>query len=82
MDFQIIIYTTPTCPWCEKLKAWLKKRRLHFEERDTTLETRYYDEVIEKTGQMAVPVIDIEGKILVGFDEKALEKAIETAKKV
>lgn len=82
MDFKIIIYTTPTCSWCGQLKAWLKKKRLAFEDRDVTEEEKYCDELIEKSGQMAVPVIDIEGKILIGFDEKVLEKAIETAKKV
>jgi glutaredoxin 3 len=72
----IIIYTTPTCEWCEKLKKWLKRKKVDFEDRDTTEETEWRDELLEKSDQLAVPVIDINGKIIVGFNEAELEKAL------
>jgi glutaredoxin-like YruB-family protein len=71
----IKVYTTPNCTWCKKLKEWLKKNKLSFQELDISENDNYRDEVIEKSGQMAVPMIDIDGKIIVGFDEKALMEA-------
>ena len=76
----IIVYTTPTCPWCKKLKSWLKKKKISFEERDTTEEDKYRDELLKKSNQLAVPVIDIDGTIIVGFDEKAIGEEIKKAK--
>ena len=66
----VIVYMTPTCTWCKKLKEWLHKNRIKFEERDTTEESEWRDELLEKSNQLAVPVIDVDGKIIIGFDEK------------
>ena len=74
---EIKIYTTPTCPWCLKLKEWLKKKKLSFEEFDTTDSDEARDEILEKSGQLAVPVIDIDGEIIVGFDEKKIKESID-----
>ena len=75
---EIKIYTTPTCKWCQKLKDWLKSKKIKYEERDISESQNktFRDELIQKSGQLAVPVIDIDGKILIGFDEKELEKAL------
>lgn len=81
----IKVYTTPNCTWCKKLKEWLKKNKLSFQELDISENDNYRDEVIEKSGQMAVPMSDIDGKVIVGFDEKALMEAtgkVEVAVKV
>jgi glutaredoxin 3 len=77
---KIETYTAPTCPWCTKLKEWLKKKKLSYEDKDVSESQNkiFRDELIEKSGQLGVPVIDIDGKIIVGFDEKALEKATKT----
>lgn len=77
---EIQIYTTPTCPWCKKLKQWLKRRRYSFQELDTTESDTYRDELLEKSGQLAVPVIDISGIIVVGFNEAEIVKAIKRAR--
>ena len=73
---EVIVYWIPTCPWCKKLEEWLKKKKIPFEKREVTEETAYRDELLEKSGQLAVPVIDIDGKIIIGFDEKLLEEAL------
>jgi glutaredoxin 3 len=75
---KIITYTIPTSPWCEDLKAWLKSNKIKYEDRDLAESQNkiFRDEMLEKSGQLAVPVIDIEGKILIGFDEKDLKKAL------
>lgn len=73
---KIKIYTTPTCPWCKKLKDWLKKKKLPYEDCDISESQNkiFRDELLEKSGQLAVPLVDIDGKIVVGFDEKLLGK--------
>ena len=77
----IKIYITPTCAWCKKLKEWLKKKKVAFQEIDIIESDSARDEVIQKSGQIAVPVIDIDGQIIVGFDEEKLEKLIPTKAK-
>ncbi len=73
---KIKIYTTPTCSWCKKLKEWLKKKKLPYEDCDISESQNktFRDELLDKSGQLAVPMIDIDGKIIVGFDERLLEK--------
>ena len=77
---EIKIYMTPTCPWCKKTMEWFKKKKIKFEECDVaeSQNGRFRDEVLEKTGQLAVPVIDVDGKIVIGFNEKELEEAIKS----
>ena len=72
----IIVYLTPTCIWCKKLEEFLKKKKIPFERRDVTEESVYRDELLEKSAQLAVPVIDIDGKIIIGFEEKQIEEAL------
>lgn len=74
---EVQIYTTPTCPWCQKLKDWLKKKKISFIEHDITESDKARDEALEKSSQLGVPVIDIDGKIVVGFNEGELEKALK-----
>ncbi len=76
----IKIYTSQTCPWCKKLKEWLKKKRLPFEDHDVTENETDRDEVINKTGQMAVPLIIIDEEMMIGFDEKKLEEIVAKKK--
>jgi len=75
----IRVYSRPTCPWCEKLKTWLKKKKVEFEDIDLyeTQNAKFRDELIEKTGQMSVPVTQIGEKIIIGFDEKKLQEALD-----
>jgi len=73
---EVIVYVTTTCTWCKKLEDWLKKKKIPFEKRDVNEETVYRDELLEKSAQLAVPVIDIDGKIIVGFEEKLIEEAL------
>lgn len=78
----IKIYTTPTCSYCQQLKTWLKKKKLSFEEINVVEKEneKLREEMIRKTSQMAVPVTEIGDEIIVGFDEKKLEEALEKEK--
>lgn len=72
MAKNIIIYTTPTCPWCQKVKEFLKEKGVEYKEKDVSEDPKAAEEMIEKSGQMSVPVIDIDGQLVIGFDEGKL----------
>lgn len=69
------IYSTPTCPWCIRTKKFLKDNNIPFEDMDVASDEKAAQEMIQKTGQMGVPVLDIEGTIIVGYD---VDKVKET----
>lgn len=77
---KVKIYTTPTCIFCKKTKEFFKANNVKYVEVDVSVEEKGANEMIEKSGQMGVPVITItEGKkenLIIGFDEPALKKAL------
>jgi len=81
---KVKIYSTPTCPYCKIAKEYLKNNKVDFEDIDVSTDHEKAHVMIEKSGQMGVPVIIVEkdGKeeIMVGFDQAALAKIIETNK--
>ncbi len=77
---KVTIYTTKTCPWCERAKEFFAEHKVTYEEKDVSNDDAAASEMIQKSGQMAVPVIDIDGKIIVGYDEQALRKLLKIAK--
>ena len=72
----IKVYSTPTCPYCRVVKDFLKQNKIEFEDIDVATKTEAAKEMVEKSGQMAVPVLDIDGTIIVGADLKAIKKAL------
>lgn len=72
----VIVYSTQSCPWCHKLKDFLKEKGVAFEDKDVSSDDAARNEMTEKSGQMGVPVSDIDGTIIVGFDQEAIEKAL------
>ncbi len=73
---KIIVYGTPTCPWCTVAKDYLKEKGQEFEYIDVATDDKKRDEMIEKSGQMGVPVIDIDGEIIVGFDKEKINELL------
>ena len=71
------LYMTLTCPWCKKTKEWLRKKKIKFEQLDINEEDSWRDELLNKSGKLVVPMLDVEGQIIVGFDEKVLEKVFQ-----
>lgn len=74
---QVIVYTTPTCSWCNALKAWLRKNRVPFREIDVSRDERMAQELVRKSGQMGVPQTEINGQIVVGFNQPRLRELLE-----
>lgn len=68
----VTIYTTPTCVYCKMTKAFFKENNVVYEEKDVSIDAAARDEMIAKSNQMAVPVIDIDGELTIGFDKKRL----------
>lgn len=77
---KIKVYSTPTCPYCHMLKDWLHEKHIDFEDIDVAANQDAAKEMIEKSGQMGVPQIEINGKIIVGFDKHALEHELDELK--
>lgn len=74
---KVVVYSTSMCPWCYKAKEFLKANKIKFEDKNVGDDKEAREEMIEKSGQMGVPVIDINGKIIVGFDVEAIKKALK-----
>ena len=73
----IKIYTTPTCIWCKKTKEFLKKNNIRYKEISIVGNKKATDEMIKKSGSMSVPVLDIDGQIIVGYNIEKIKKALK-----
>jgi glutaredoxin-like YruB-family protein len=72
----VAVYSTPSCPYCTLVKDFLRKKAVRFEEYDVSRDQRRADEMIRKSGQMGVPVVDVNGRIIVGFRQAEIESAL------
>ncbi|TFG82504.1 MAG: NrdH-redoxin [Spirochaetales bacterium] len=72
----VSVYTTPSCSYCHKVKDWLKARNIRFNEYNVASDPRRTEEMVRKSGQMGVPVTDINGRVIVGFNTGELERAL------
>jgi glutaredoxin 3 len=72
----VTIYTTPTCAYCTKAKQYFREKQVPFTEYNVAQDQRRAEEMMRKSGQMGVPVIDVHGKIIVGFNQPELERAL------
>lgn len=70
------VYSTPTCPWCTAAKRYLSSKNVSFEDLDVSRDRNAATEMIQKSGQRGVPVLDINGKIIVGFDQTAIDSIL------
>ena len=76
MDKKVKIYSTPACPWCIRTKQFLKENNILFEDVDVSSNQEAAEEMIQKSGQMGVPVLDIDGEIIVGLDKDKIKSAL------
>ena len=73
---KITIYSTPTCHFCAEAKKFLKDRNIAFTEHNVAADMEKRKEMIDKSGQLGVPVIDVDGQVMVGFEEASLKSLI------
>ena len=76
MEHKIKVYSTPTCPFCHMAKEYLSANGFQFEDVDVSQDINAAREMIAKSGQMGVPVIDIDGEIIVGFDRERIDEIL------
>lgn len=73
----VTVYSTPTCSWCNTLKAWLRKNNIPFTDVDVSRDEHAARELVRRTGQQGVPQTDINGQIVVGFNQQRLKELLE-----
>ncbi|OQA70343.1 MAG: Glutaredoxin-3 [Parcubacteria group bacterium ADurb.Bin247] len=76
MEKKVKIYSTPTCVYCVTLKEFFKEKGVEFEDVDVSLNEEAAREMIMKTGQMGVPVVEIGEEVIVGFDRDKIIQAL------
>jgi len=76
MGKHVVVYSTSTCPHCIRVKQFLKENNISFEDIDVTQDHQQAEIMIEKSGQMGVPVLDIDGDIIVGFDKEKIKTVL------
>jgi glutaredoxin 3 len=74
---EVKVYSTASCPWCVKAKEYLTGKGIEFDNINVGEDEKGLMEMIEKSGQRGVPVLDVKGTIIVGFDKDAIDKALE-----
>ncbi len=72
----LTIYSTPTCVYCNMAKTFFKNNNLEYTEYNVASDLAKRKEMIDKTGQMGVPVIEVNGEIIIGFDEEKLREKL------
>lgn len=73
----VLIYSTPTCHFCHMAKEFFQEKNIVYTEKDVSEDQGALKEMVDKTGQFGVPVIDIDGKIVVGFDKHKLSELLQ-----
>lgn len=73
---RVLVFTTPTCPWCTKVKTYLAQQRVPFREVDISRDAAAARDLVRRTGQMGVPVVEIDGRPVVGFDKPRIDRLL------
>jgi glutaredoxin 3 len=76
---RVLVFTTPTCLWCSRAKAYLRERHVKFREVDVSRDAAAARDLMRRTGQKGVPVIEIDGLAVVGFDRGKIDRLLQRA---
>ena len=76
MSKKVTVYSTPTCPYCRMAKEYLGENKIEFNNIDVSMDSKAAQDMIEKSGQMGVPVIVIGDELIVGFDRAKIASAL------
>jgi len=75
-DKKVVVYSTPTCPYCKRAKDYLSRKGISYVEYNVAADREKAHEMIQKSGQMGVPVIIINGEVVMGFNQALLDKLL------
>ena len=75
-DKTVKVYTTPTCPWCKKVKQFLSDNGIKYQEMNVAEDKAAREEMANATHQLSIPATLIEGEVVIGFNEKALKEKL------
>ena len=73
---RVLVFTTPTCPWCTRAKSYLREQGVPFREVDVSKDAAAARDLVRRTGQMGVPVLEIDGRPVVGFDRAKVDRVL------
>ncbi|HEB83650.1 MAG TPA: NrdH-redoxin [Bacteroidetes bacterium] len=73
---KVVLFTTPTCSWCRRVKNYLREQRVPFKDIDVSRDTRAAKDMVRMTGQMGVPVVLIDNRPIVGFDKAKIDRLL------
>ena len=73
----VTVYSTPTCSYCNLAKDYLREKGISFTDFNVAQDLKKADEMVKKSGQMGVPVLDVNGRVIVGFNKAEIEKALQ-----
>jgi glutaredoxin-like YruB-family protein len=76
-NMTVTVYSTESCPWCVKVKEFLKQNKVPYKEVNVAEDPEALQDMVEKSGQRGVPVLDVNGTIIVGFDKDAIKAALK-----
>ena len=76
------VYSTPTCVYCKTLKGYLQKNKIEFEDVDVSKDEKELQKMIKLSGQMGVPVVEIDNEIIVGFDKEKIDKLLKLSQPI
>ena len=73
---RVVVFSTPTCSWCKRLKDYLKKNKIKFKDIDVTKDEAGARDMVKRTGQQGVPVTLINNKSIIGFNKSEIDKLL------
>ncbi len=73
---RVVVFTTPTCSWCARAKRYLRDQGVRFKEVDVSRDPQAARDLVRRTGQMGVPVIEVDGRPVVGFDQAKVDRML------
>jgi glutaredoxin-like YruB-family protein len=74
---RVIVFSTPTCSYCNMAKQYFRRNKIRFKDVDVSRDQAAARDLVRRTGQMGVPVIDINGKLIVGFDKPQINRLLD-----
>ena len=76
-EHEVVVYSTPTCPWCARAKAYLSELGVPYEDKDVSRDVEAAREMVRLSGQTRVPVLVIDGNVVVGFDRRRIDELLK-----